>query len=625
MQSPVQDLLRSQAERDAIVASWKRCDTQHRLSRDTRRPLLRLQDRELQHSRQSFVDRLSGNFSELQWLSDVSRSAGHFAAIADDQCVLVMHDIGQPAGTDFEQAGISAGSCWTEQIAGTNGLGMALRHRQMLTVMGSEHYFARLSRFVCTSAPIFDQSDEPIGAICISAIDRGDIRDRSFAEHVLRMATGRIQARLFHEKFRDMVRTSVAPARSGMDEYLNALIAVDTDGIIRGATHAAASALGRDSVLPIIGSALGDIIDTSVNQLVGTNGGVLMAESDTGSLTLMPSLPKPRRLASYCHDGPRQPPPSPSHPARLALADLEGGDDDQRAMLRRLRCLFRAGLPLHLCGEPGTGKLSLVRALHFDATLGQSPIITIDAADIAVDGETTRVAHLLEQVRACAAAGPDVPRATLHLRDIAGLSPGVQLQVARLLSDLENSSPSGPEGPGIHVIATGKSSCDPDIIAQLRSHLAGDVVTLMPLSQRRDLKRIVERMRDGVDERHRPISPEAMDALLAYRWPGNFRELRLVLRRASLLSKGGEIMLHDLPDAFFAQGSLAANAPSSPAKDTQVTLFTDALASTNWNVSEAARRCGISRATLHRKIKSLGIMRPGAARLGAIEAGKASG
>ena len=568
------------------------------------------------------MERLSGDLKEIQWLSDMSRRAGHYAVIADDECVLVMHDLGQLAGTDFERAGIIDGSCWTEQIAATNGVGMALRHRRTVTVTGSDHYYALLSRFMCTASPIYDHEDEPIGAINVSALDRGDIRDRSFAEHILRMATNRIQARLFHEHFSDLVRTAISSDPSGLAEGGNALLAVDGSGVIRGATRAAARALGKESALPLIGRQIETVIDLSVDRLVSLRDEPTTVERDGGLLTLKTALPKPRRLTHY--GTVRSLVTAAPTSTRITLADCEGMDNRQRTLVRRLKRLFNQGLPLFVMGETGLGKRTLAHALHFEASVGQAPMVTIDPADHDGAGPAARVAHQLENVRALAQGGLGSAPVTLCIRDAGHLAAPVQYQIAHFLSELELAGESDSTGGRIRLVATGGPNADRQILPELRSHIAGEVATLPPLRQRKDIEAVISGVFDRLDDRCRLITPAAMSVLCHQPWPGNFRELKLVLRRAALLAGGDSIGLHDLPDAMFVDRAPAAEAGSDPTSATDDALIRDALASTDWNMSEAARRCGISRATMHRRVKALGLVRPRAGRLAALQALKSA-
>ena len=128
-------------------------------------------------------------------------------------------------------------------------------------------------------------------------------------------------------------------------------------------------------------------------------------------------------------------------------------------------------------------------------------------------------------------------------------------------------------------------------------------------------------LRESAAANQKPVvgfSPDATEALQGYPWPGNVRELRSAVERAVILARGDTITLRDLPPdvrTATAPGTgprvllhpEASPAPPGPAKLTQVEeaerqLIIQALRETGGNRTEAARRIGLSRRTLHRKL-----------------------
>jgi DNA-binding NtrC family response regulator len=111
----------------------------------------------------------------------------------------------------------------------------------------------------------------------------------------------------------------------------------------------------------------------------------------------------------------------------------------------------------------------------------------------------------------------------------------------------------------------------------------------------------------------REISPEAMEALMSYSWPGNVRELRTALEHAVVLCRGEKIGLRDLPATVRGQGPLplSTGEKATPAgggdltvKEAEKQLIIRALKESEGNRTEAARKLGMSRRTLHRKLHS---------------------
>jgi DNA-binding NtrC family response regulator len=113
------------------------------------------------------------------------------------------------------------------------------------------------------------------------------------------------------------------------------------------------------------------------------------------------------------------------------------------------------------------------------------------------------------------------------------------------------------------------------------------------------------------------LAPDAMDALLAYDWPGNIRELRTAIEHGVVMATGKHITLRDLPVAVRQVATTMLPGGVSPSEafgektspldlhETERRLIAQALAATNGNVTAAAKKLGISRRTLHRKINEM--------------------
>ncbi|MBW7947523.1 MAG: helix-turn-helix domain-containing protein, partial [Sphingomonadaceae bacterium] len=117
------------------------------------------------------------------------------------------------------------------------------------------------------------------------------------------------------------------------------------------------------------------------------------------------------------------------------------------------------------------------------------------------------------------------------------------------------------------------------------------------------------------------LSAEALEWLVSYPWPGNVRQLSNVLKLLALTCDGGVVGAGDLPKEVRAGRTAAARrdggaadaalASLRGASDTaQRARILEALRECGWTVAEAARRLGISRATLHRRMREYGLARP---------------
>jgi two-component system response regulator HydG len=118
---------------------------------------------------------------------------------------------------------------------------------------------------------------------------------------------------------------------------------------------------------------------------------------------------------------------------------------------------------------------------------------------------------------------------------------------------------------------------------------------------------------DAYGKRVREIVPGAMELLVDYEWPGNIRELENVIQSAVILSDGETIQARDLPETFIRPDAAAQSEPGPDAewltfeeriRDYKIKLVTEAILECNGNKTTAARRLNISRAYLHRLVRS---------------------
>jgi two-component system response regulator HydG len=150
-----------------------------------------------------------------------------------------------------------------------------------------------------------------------------------------------------------------------------------------------------------------------------------------------------------------------------------------------------------------------------------------------------------------------------------------------------------------------------------------NVVTLKvpPLRERReDIPLLAQHFLSTFSEKNhkqiKGLTPQAMDRFLKYAWPGNVRELMNAVERAVVLSRSDYLDEEDLPlsirenersedQSVFLKGGVSVDLPL---EDVEKATILRTLESSMGNKSEAARRLGITRKTLHKKLKKYGMM-----------------
>jgi len=269
-----------------------------------------------------------------------------------------------------------------------------------------------------------------------------------------------------------------------------------------------------------------------------------------------------------------------------------------------------------IVGPPGSGRQHAAHTIHY-AGAGESsgPLVPLACAVLGAELMASTLGAIASRSLAPRPGG----QGTLVLGDVDQLEPGAQAEVARLL---------GARGFPLRVIATARQ----DLIelagqGKYREDLASGLSTLTihvpALAERRgDVALLAQMFVEEVNARSgRQIagfSPEAMDYLDAYAWPGNVDELARVVSEAHARCEGTEITVRELPQAI----QLARSAAAHPRRPEETIVLDDylarierelmerALARAKGNKSRAAKLLGMTRPRLYRRLVQLGLEEP---------------
>jgi two-component system response regulator GlrR len=257
---------------------------------------------------------------------------------------------------------------------------------------------------------------------------------------------------------------------------------------------------------------------------------------------------------------------SPLVEDRLAKAHLVAGTDSS----------------VLITGEPGTGKELLARAIHRASGRREGPFVSIDCS--ALDGSAE---HLVACEQELTRSVEEATAGTIFLRNVDDLALNLQTRLASLLR--------GPRD--VRVLAT--SDRRPDELAAdgrystaLLEQISAVHIDLPPLSRRREdvpmlAAQCLEELAVETSQPKRSLSPEAMEALASAKWPGNVRQLRMVVRQVASLGAGPVITVEQVQEA---QGQ-ATQLPSFDQARDEFTrnYLVQLLQITQGNVSQAAR------------------------------------
>jgi transcriptional regulator of acetoin/glycerol metabolism len=230
----------------SITASWRRCLTKHGLTPEEKRNPERLSEAEFKEALGRAGHVVEEASSELDWLFGMVGKAGCCLVFTDsDGVVLERRGVGAE-DKEFRDLGLWTGTLWSEASVGTNGIGTALADGRMVTVFREQHFLSANIGLSCASAPVRDHRGQIVAAIDISTARR-DATEMIMPvlAQAAKDSASRIEINLFRRAFRDARIVLVGSAA----HCGSALLAVDRDDMVLGATRAARLALKIDDAM----------------------------------------------------------------------------------------------------------------------------------------------------------------------------------------------------------------------------------------------------------------------------------------------------------------------------------------------------------------------------------------
>lgn len=231
----------ARAARCRIAASWTRSHQRHGLDPAMPQAARVLSNSELATCLDEAGRLLAIASAKLDRLFGLVGASGCTVVLTDERGVILDHRISDGDHRDFERAGIIRGADWSEEAQGTNGIGTCLVEGKSVIVHRDEHFLSKNVSLSCIDSPIYGARGELIGALDVSSAraDQTGANNGLIAAMVAQTAK-QIEADNFRAAFGD-ARIVFA---ENQDADKNALIAVNADDVIIGATRAARQLYG---------------------------------------------------------------------------------------------------------------------------------------------------------------------------------------------------------------------------------------------------------------------------------------------------------------------------------------------------------------------------------------------
>ncbi len=232
----------SAAASSPVAASWRRCLTVHGLAPEEARTPLRLSEQEFRYAREKSGYLLEEAQGELDRLFSTVGKAGCCLLLTDENGIALERRGASGDDKDFRGLGLWSGTMWSEASVGTNGIGTAIADERAVVIYRDQHFLSCNTGLSCATAPIRDHRGRITAAIDVSTCrdDAGEMAMMLLSQAV-RDAAARIEANLFRRAFSGARILLVPDGKSSP-----ALLAIDRDDLVLGATRAARLRLNLD-------------------------------------------------------------------------------------------------------------------------------------------------------------------------------------------------------------------------------------------------------------------------------------------------------------------------------------------------------------------------------------------
>jgi DNA-binding NtrC family response regulator len=311
---------------------------------------------------------------------------------------------------------------------------------------------------------------------------------------------------------------------------------------------------------------------------------------------------------------------------RYSFNEIIGTSPALQSVFRLVEKVAGTNTNILIEGESGTGKELIARAIHHNSPRAERPFVAINCGALPESLlESELFGHTKGAFTGAVSNKPGLFRSgeggTVFLDEVAEITPAMQVRLLRALQEHEVT----PLGSSVAV------GFDARIICATNRDLEREVsegrfredlfyrlnvieIHLPPLRERREdipllVRSFITRTARQQTADEKPITPEAMSALINYSWPGNVRELQNAIERAFTLS-GEQMDVENLPPRVRESASALGQIPMRDPDGLRPTLdeierryILDTLAAVNQDKARAANILGIDLSTLYRKLK----------------------
>lgn len=486
---------------------------------------------------------------------------------------------------------LSSGACWQEKLKGTNAIGTALVEAKPVSVIGDQHFIQHHRFISCSANPIFDHLGRLLGVLDItSEQEKHDLSTQVLVQNMVQL----VENQMLNQIPSGHIRVDLACDKNLLNSGWQGIIIADEAGEILAHNQVASQLLDRSTV---VGQSLEEILahQNSDQPIVFKTAPLSKTKIQSRSLS--------------------------------ASSDLHFGDAKVEHCWQQANRVIDKDISLLILGETGVGKNEFVKALHKNSQRKSGPLVAVNCGALPKDLiESELFGYVAGAFTGANSKGyqgkiRQAHKGTLFLDEIADLPIAAQSRLLHVLQDKTVLPVGSNQSVQVDTQIIAATHKDLEALVEqgefrqdLYYRLNGLIIELPRLEERQDKQKLIESLHRRHAEPNQHLCPHLLSLLLSYSWPGNLRELDSLIKVSALMAQGEAVLeLAHVPTHLSKKLSqMQLQASAEPTTDIRTTVE-DKLVKTyqanQGNISKTSRMLGVSRNTIYRKLKSMGMIK----------------
>lgn len=568
-----------------IAISWKTCYF-NQIDPYLNKPKKIFTTSELKNRKQKKQELIRLVQTEITQIKGILQIKKPLFIMTDENGAIIWRDGNHQAKDFANDIFFREGSRWTEMDVGTNAIGLALKTKKEEVVSSEEHYSVASRNWSCAAAPIVDMENNVLGVLDVSTYQNNSAKESIF---LLSAITQKISNYIFKYELEQKQALLTYAARR--IEKSKEILCDTTYKVIN---------MPEDYE---------DIFKWNENIYQYLKKDMLF---DKKEIFFEGKLIGYRFIIHYI----------PESQASFYHAGVETKNENYSAFLTQAITLAKSHLPIHIFGESGSGKEMVARTIHFNSKEKSGPLVAINCGAL---NEALLESELFGY-EAGAFTGANIhgykgkieqaSGGSLFLDEIDSMSSKMQAALLRVLEDKQVTPISGqPKKVSFRLITASNQDIRKKVIEKsFREDLfyriyVGKLV-VPPLRERiEDLWPLIE---DFCKKKNWSISwkNSIFQAAKEFPWPGNIREFQNFLERLYVFypyTSPSKQQIEELITSTEVEGGNLKLAEREGMKMNIREELKQALEKEHYHMTNTAKRLGISRATLYRRMREYGL------------------